>query len=254
MNYIPSATAVPFADCHLRQLPSLQDFSDDELRTVEQLELGHRRAERDAVLLRAGEEAAPTFTLFTGWAFRFRLLPDGRRQLLGILLPGDTVGLETLLGEPPAYSVQAASDVTMCLLDAPRTAQCMIVEPWLRQRIFAMLCKEREAADELLTRIGQCDAEERVTWLLLDLHTRLQRRGLATDHSFSLALRQQHIADLLGLNVIHLNRVLRRLRGRELVTITGRKVILQDIPALERLATIQPRQTRRRHVDQPAAA
>ena len=145
MNYIPSATAVPFADCHLRQLPSLQDFSDDELRTVEQLELGHRRAERDAVLLRAGEEAAPTFTLFTGWAFRFRLLPDGRRQLLGILLPGDTVGLETLLGEPPAYSVQAASDVTMCLLDAPRTAQCMIVEPWLRQRIFAMLCKEREA-------------------------------------------------------------------------------------------------------------
>jgi CRP-like cAMP-binding protein len=117
-----------------------------------------------------------------------------------------------------------------------------------------MLCKEREAADELLTRIGQCDAEERVTWLLLDLHTRLQRRGLATDHSFSLVLRQQHIADLLGLNVLHLNRVLRRLRGRELVTITRREVILQDILALQQLAMIQPRQTPPRRLDQLAAA
>ena len=51
---------------------------------------------------------------------------------------------------------------------------------------------------------------------------------------------QQQIADLLGLNVIHLNHVLRRLRGRQLVAITGRKVTLQDIPALQRLAAVQP--------------
>lgn len=240
MNYMPNLMTVGCADCHLRHLPNFEDLGHDQLRTLEHLKLGHRRAERDAVLLRAGEEAAPVFTLFSGWAFRFRLLPDGRRQLLGILLPGDTIGLETLLGEPPAYSVQAASDLAMCLLDAPRIAQRMITEPWLRQRIFALLCGGREASDELLTRIGQCDAEERVSWLLLDLHDRLRRRGLATDHSFPLALTQQQIADLLGLNVIHLNRVLRRLRGRELVAITGRKVMLQDIPALQRLATIQP--------------
>lgn len=254
MNYMPSAMTVLFADRHLPQLSSFQDFSDDQLRTVEQLMLGHRRAGRDAMLLGADEEAAPMFTLFTGWAFRFRLLPNGRRQLLGILLPGDTVGLESLLGQAPAYSVQAASDVTMCLLDAACTAQRMMAEPWLRQRIFALLCVERQASDELLTRIGQCDAEERLTWLLLDLHTRLQRCGLATDHSFSLALTQQQIADLLGLNVIHLNRVLRRLRGRELVTITGRDVILHDIPALRRLATIEPGRTERRQVDQCVTA
>jgi CRP-like cAMP-binding protein len=240
MNYMPNLVTVACADCHLRHLPNFQDFGDDQLRTVEQLKLGHRRAERDAVLLRAGDEAAPTFTLFTGWAFRLRLLPDGRRQILGILLPGDTIGLETLLGEAPAYSVQAASDVAMCLLDGPRTAQRMIAEPWLRQRVFALLCADREASDELLTRVGQCDAEERVSWLLLDLHARLLRRGLATENSFSLALTQQHIADLLGLNVIHLNRVLRRLRGRQLVAITGRKVTLQDVPALQQLAAVQP--------------
>ncbi len=240
MNYMPTQTTVACADCHLRHLPHFQDFGDDQLRTVEHLKLGHHRAERDAVLLRAGEESAPLFTLFTGWAFRFRLLPDGRRQLLRILLPGDMVGLETLLGEAPTYSVQTASDVAMCLLDGPRTAQRMITESWLRQRIFALVCRDREALDELLTRIGQCDAEERVTWLLLDLHARLQRRRLATENSFSLALTQQQIADLLGLNVIHLNRVLRRLRGRQLVGITGRKVTLQDIPALQRLAAVQP--------------
>ena len=246
MNYMPNLTTVTCADCHLRRLPNFRDFDDDQVPTVEQLKLGHHRSERDAVLLRAGDEEAPLFTLFTGWAFRFRLLPDGRRQLLHILLPGDTVGLEMLLGEVPAYSVQAVSDVAMCLLDAPRTAQRMITEPWLRHRIFGLLCAEREATDELLTRIGQCDAEERVSWLLLDLHARLRRRGLATEQGFSLALTQQHIADLLGLNVIHLNRVLRRLRGRELVAITGRKVTLQDLPALQRLAAVLPV----RHVQQ----
>jgi CRP-like cAMP-binding protein len=240
MNYMPNLLTVACTDCHLRRLPSFRDFEDDQVPTVEQLKVGHRRAERDSVLLRAGDEDAAIFTLFTGWAFRFRLLPDGRRQILRILLPGDTVGLELLLGELPAYSVQAVSDVAMCLLDAPHTTQRMVSEPWLRHRVFGLICAEREATDELLTRIGQCDAEERVAWLLLDLHARLQRRGQATEQGFSLALTQQHIADLLGLNVIHLNRVLRRLRGRELVAITGHKVTLLDIPALQRLAVALP--------------
>jgi CRP-like cAMP-binding protein len=228
------------SECHLRHLPSFQDFGDEQLRTVEQLKIGHRRAQREAILLRAGEQAAPVFTLFAGWAFRLRLLPDGRRQILSILLPGDMVGLETVLGEAPRYSVQAASDVAMCLLDGPRLMPRMLAEPWLRSRIFSLLNRERDAADELLTRIGQCDAEERVTWLLLDLHARLLRRGLAAESSFSLALTQQQIADLLGLNVIHLNRVLRRLRGRQLVAVAGRKVTLLDIPALQRMAAFQP--------------
>lgn len=241
MNYMPNlTTAIACVDCHLRQLPTFVDFGEGQLGTVEQLKVGHRRAERDAVLLGAEDDAAPLFTLFSGWAFRFRLLTDGRRQLLGVLLPGDTVGLECLLGGVPGYSVQAASDVAMCVLDAPRTAQRMMSEAWLRERIFALLCHERQAADELLSRIGQCDAEERVAWLLLDLHARLQRRGYATDQSFSLALTQQHIADLLGLNVIHLNRVLRRLRSRNLIEIAGRKVTLRDLPALQHLAAIPP--------------
>lgn len=59
MNYTPTLMpTVACEDCHLRHLPHFQHFGDDQLHTVEHLKLGQHRAERDAVLLRAGEETA----------------------------------------------------------------------------------------------------------------------------------------------------------------------------------------------------
>jgi CRP-like cAMP-binding protein len=223
----------------MRQLPGFRDFEATQLDAILALKRAHLHAARDRTLIRAGEPVALA-TIFSGWALRHRLLPDGRRQVLDVLLPGDTVGLEALLGAVPRYSVQAATDLAYCVLDASAANEMVAALPWFRRRVLEIAAQQRQAADDWTTVIGSCDAEERTAFLLLELHERLVRRNMAADATFPLHLTQQQMADLIGLNVIHFHRVLRRLRSRGLITVLEHRVVLHDMAALRSLTPLLP--------------
>ena len=83
-----------------------------------------------------------------------------------------------------------------------------------------------------IIRLGQCDAEQRVASIIVDLYHRLADRGLARDNEFILELTQQHLADLLGLTAVHLNRMLGRLESRGMLLWSGQRVQILDMGAL----------------------
>ena len=195
-----------------------------------------RRSERDVQLIRAGDAAAPLLTILSGWAFRYSTLPNGRRQILGIFLPGDTIGLDTLLTGAPAYPVQCAGPVIYSIISHSQAALLAAEAPWFQRQALDALARDRAGAEASLTRLGQCSAEERLASVLLELYERLASRGLAGNGTFILELTQQHLADLVGLNAVHLNRVLQRLKARKLLALSGHRVTLLDMGALECLA------------------
>lgn len=234
-----SPSAEGCEECPIRCLPLFEDFAEGELPAAVGLKVGQRRVPRESILLRAGDPRPQMLTILSGWAFRFMLLPDGRRQVLSILLPGDTVGLEALLHRPIRYSVQAASAVTCCVLDPERGAELMATNPEFQRRFLDLMWRERQAADEWLARTGCGNAEERIVSLLVEIYERLAARGLAEDRRFQLEMTQQQIADALGLHIIHLNRVLRRLRKEGLLHIVSHQVLLQDLPGLTRLVPLR---------------
>ncbi|GAC1346359.1 MAG: Crp/Fnr family transcriptional regulator [Acetobacteraceae bacterium] len=203
---------------------------------LEQLHSVRRRSERDVQLVRQGDPASPLLTILSGWAFRYSMLSNGRRQILSLHLPGDTVGLDTLLTGAPTYPVQSAGAVTYCYIEHERAAAVAQDAPWFRRRALEALAADRATAEAALTRLGQCNAEERVASLFLELYDRLLERGLAANGSFKLELTQQHLADLVGLTAVHLNRVLQRLKGRKLLAMSGHQVTLPDAQSLEFLA------------------
>src|SRR5690242_13971610 len=93
--------AAPWCDaCPLRQFPLFRDFSPDELRFMRKAKTAHLVAPAQTTLIREGEQSSQVFTLFTGWAVRYKILADGRRQILNVLLPGDTIGLYAALIGP----------------------------------------------------------------------------------------------------------------------------------------------------------
>ncbi len=197
-----------------------------------------RRAERDTQLVAVGDLTPPLITISSGWAFRYSLLPDGRRQILSFELPGDTIGLPNLLTGEPSYPVQAATSVVYCTVRHEDARELAREAAWFRDRMLAALGRRRAEAELTLTRLGQCNAEERVASVLLEFYDRLALRGLAANNTFVLSLTQQHLADYVGLTVVHLNRILGRLRGRGVISMSGHEVKLLDAPALDRLALV----------------
>ena len=207
----------------------------DEQAAIDGLRTAERRAPRNSCIMRADDPGPRLRTLLSGWAFRCRMLADGRRQIVGILLPGDTFGIETLFDNQLDHMVWSATAVTYSVLDAQAAIELFDAQPWFRRRLVCILANEKAAAERWMTQLGRCDAEERTASLILWLYERLSLLRLAAYRRFRLELTQQELADLLGLHLIHLNRILSRLRARGLIAMHAQEVTLLDYDALAEL-------------------
>lgn len=174
-------------------------------------------------------------TIYTGWAIRYKLLEDGRRQILNILLPGDIFGFDGVLFERPQHSFQAVTDVSYGTVGGDRLRELLTTQPEIALALLRRLAAERRRLDRLVTSIGRCTAEERIASFILELQARLRQRRIAHGNSFNMPITQQHLGDHLGLTVVHVNRVLRRLRELGLLTFRDRVVIIHDFDALAHL-------------------
>ena len=110
--------AVKFVSCRacpLRPLPLFIGHSESEVAIIESLRKDQISGLADSSIIHEGETDPPLYTLFSGWAFRFKTLSDGRRQILNFLLPGDFIGVQQKMGDAAAHGVQALTDVVLCV-------------------------------------------------------------------------------------------------------------------------------------------
>jgi CRP-like cAMP-binding protein len=157
-----------------------------------------------------------------GWAARVRVFPDGRRQILSFLLPGDLVG-NCQHSNPCALStVIALTDVSVCL--APRAS----VSPTLAEAYAISDALEEAYLLAHIARLGRLTAHERICDLLLELLERLKLADLADNCSFELPLTQEKLADVLGLTAVHTNRMLQLSRRENELTLKGGHLVLAD--------------------------
>jgi len=176
------------------------------------------------------------FFLFSGWAHRYRLLPDGRRQIIDIYLPGDLVGIDAFLGTKPTDGIIALTDVSFGGLDIPAFEK-LVADPVVALQLVALMGAERRRIDNRLVDVGRLLAEEKIAALILELYERLCQRGLVKRPSFILPLTQQQIGDHLGMTIVHVNRVLRRLRENGVLVLQRQTVIIQDMAKLRMLVS-----------------
>ena len=209
-----------------------------EQAALQVLCVSDRRAPRNTCILRFGDAGPRLRTLQTGWAVRCRMFNDGRRQIIGVLLPGDTFGIETLFDDALDHLVWSTSAVTYSVLDGDAASRLFDSAPWFRRRLMRAFADEKAASERWMSQLGRCDAEERTASLLLQLHDRLSVLGLATCRNFRLELTQQDMADMLGLHLIYLNRILSRLRARKLIMMHGQEFTLLDMDGLAELVPV----------------
>jgi CRP-like cAMP-binding protein len=240
MGGTPPAAAVPSMFPFTRRLAQLVPLSPDDVGILSDLQSNTRTVQRHRDIITEGRSYDSLFIIIEGNAIRYRILHDGRRQIINMALPGDIVGLLGSFTNNSLYSTKALTDMLVASLPITRLNALIETHPRLITKIFWSLSCESTIYAEHLIDLGRRSALERVAHFLLELLTRLQTVGLAQDHSYKIPLTQELLGDALGLSIPHINRVLRRLREDGLVVVEDQRVTIQDIDALSDLADFEP--------------
>jgi CRP/FNR family transcriptional regulator, anaerobic regulatory protein len=197
-------------------------------------------------VIRKGERGRTLFTLCKGWALRYHRLADGTRQILDVLLPGDTIGLGGVLLGIHAHSVQSLTAVSVCTLGIGQVVALTAEHPAFLQGLLRTQLEEERRADMRLTMLGRMGAAERVAYFAMEIHARLRRRGLASTTACPFPLRRTDLADAVGLSRVHVMRALRQLYLDTEARLHGGKLLVPDSARLAGYAGFsEPRVGRR---------
>ena len=220
-----------------RKLEAFVGLSAIDLATLARFYRRRRRFEIGHELIHEGQTKASAFVLAEGWACSYKMLPDGERQIVDFQVPGDFLGLRSILFRTSDHSTEAvtrieatevlATDILDAFSEAPRLATAIL---WAASRDEAMVV-------EHLVNLGRRSAEERTAHLLLELGARLNLVGMGDRTGYDCPLTQYHLADALGLSAVHVNRVLRHLREMHLVTFQKGRVAFDNFAGLSELAS-----------------
>jgi CRP-like cAMP-binding protein len=223
-------------ECALRACGLFKPITPNELGAINDIKRDHVALEAGREIIRAGDDCPEIYTLYSGWAFRFKTLTDGRRQILNFLLPGDLVGLQAAMFDAAQYGVEALTDVELCLLPRRKVWALFDEMPGLAFDVAWLGSREEGYVDDNLTSTGRRTAAERIAALIISLYKRSKALGLVENDSFEFPLTQQHIADALGMSLVHTNKTLARLRRLGMYSRANGTMTLTNPRVLQRIA------------------
>lgn len=207
----------PCGQCPLAKIGAFRAFNERQLEFVTHFKTGEFNAESGATLFLQGTNSAHLYTILSGWAFRYKMLPDGRRQILNFALPGDFLGLQASVLNEMQHSVETLTNVILCTFSRDRLWSLYADHPGLAFDLTWLAAREEQIVEEHLLSVGRRTATERAAYLLLHLFLRAEELRLTEGNRIKFPFNQQHIADTLGLSLVHTNKTLQRLMQRKLV-------------------------------------
>ncbi len=219
-----------------KKLNTFLPLSPDELNCLAELQSPTTTVERGRQLIHEGQTGHKVFVLQAGWACSYKDLPSGGRQIISFPIAGDCVGLRSVLLRTADHSFEALTNSVVSPVDGSRMLQTFSEFPRLGTAILWAASRDEAMVVEHLVSIGRRNAIERTAHFFMELAERLNLIGLATEAEFACPLSQYVLADALGLSAIHINRVLRQLRERELLTVRQGKVTIHDLNGLRKLS------------------
>ena len=187
-----------------------------------------------------GDRSDTVRMFLSGWACRYKALEDGRRQIVGFVLPGDTCDAFIYLFSAMDCSIAALTPVVYAELDHAAFERLMSADESVAEALLCETLVARAIQCEWAINLGRRDALERVAHIICELFERLKAVGLVDGNSFAFPVTQMDLADATGLSTVHLNRTLQELRASGLITLRDRNLSIRDVQALRSTAMFNP--------------
>ena len=187
-------------------------------------------------LIREGDKPGPVFVVLEGWACRYKLLPEGTRQITALLMPGDCSELYASVLEAMEHSIATLTPCRIAWIDCSRVQELIATRPALMRAFWWMQLVDEDTLRAWIVSMGRRSSVQRVSHLMCELYVRARSVGLTEDGRLEVPLTQLVLADALGLTAVHVSRVLKKLRASGVMDLTGRSLTVTSIAELARVA------------------
>jgi CRP-like cAMP-binding protein len=214
-------------------------LDDDDLTELAQLLDCKLVVKKGKDIIVEGYEYKALHVIESGFAIRYKLLHNGKRQIVNILLPGDIIGFPACFFEYAVFSVMAITKMSVHYIPLDVFAAVCLKRANIATALVWFAAREAAIYAEHVVDTGRREPLERLAHFLLEMHARLQAVGHASENSFEMLLSQESVGDAVGLSAPHVNRMLAELRTEGLIAMDGREIRIQDRAALQILGEFQ---------------
>jgi CRP-like cAMP-binding protein len=214
-------------------------LTEAERFALEQAATPPKRFEGHRDIICEADKAENLLLVTSGWVCRYTCAPDGGRQVTALLVPGDIANLDSLLFSRVTYTVRTLTPATIVALPRSRALALVDEYPGIARAFTALAIIETAIASKWMLSLGRRSAHGRIAHLLCEIVTRLGVKG-EKDIIVPFPLRQEQVGDVLGLTAVHVNRMIRQLRGEGLIDISDRGLRVCDLVALRHAAGFDP--------------
>lgn len=225
----------------IRKFASRVAMSAADRAHVSTLPFKLRTIDASTYVLREGQRATRCAFIVEGLAYRQKLTPNGEREIVSILMPGDFVDLQNLFLDESDHDIQALTRVTMAEIPIAAMRKLITASPSASQALWVDALVESSIHREWLLNIGRRNARSRLAHLLCEFTVRFEKSALGADIAYELPMTQEQLGDALGLTPVHVNRVLKSLETDRLISRKKRQVSVIDWAGLRDAAEFNER-------------
>jgi CRP-like cAMP-binding protein len=219
------------------KLEQFTSFSSDDRRQLDRLASGEQKtwkAKRD--IIRDGDHVDRVHLITSGLAARNKIMPDGKRQIMAFMIPGDLCDLEVFVLGKMDHSITALNETTCALIPSATIEKLLTDMGGLTRALWWSTMTDTAVLRERIIDYGQRDGAERLAHLFYELLVRFRMIGMAANNVYPFQVTQDDLADATGMTAVHLNRILQMLRRDGLIEFSGKVVKVQNPTQLKRFA------------------
>lgn len=213
-------------------------MTTEEVAIMQRFKVGELVVDAGATILMEGSNSPQLFTALHGMGLRYKYLQNGKRQVVNLILPGDFIGLQAGIMGQMGHSVEATTKMTLCVFDRSTIWNFFKDNPKRAFAITWLAAVEEHFLGDALATVGQRDALQSVAWALAKVFLRGEALGLVNNRQMPFPYRQQDLADALGLSLVHTNKTLAILKGRQMAHWSDGTLSVSDIHALADIAML----------------
>ena len=216
----------------IRKLGGFTDLSGTEVAALCNATGRAREFRARHDIIREGDKPGPVFVMLEGWAFRYKILADGNRQIMAFLMPGDCSNLNIGMLDEMDHSVQTACRARVAAIPRAEITALVADHPGIARALSLAQLTDEATLRAWIICMGRRSTLARVAHLLCELYLRARLTGLSDGHGLELPVSQIVLADSLGMTPVHFSRVLRKLRDAKVVTLTRGSLTILDLEGL----------------------
>jgi CRP-like cAMP-binding protein len=222
----------------LRRRDIFEDMSAEDLRFMQRFKVGELVVDAGTPILMEGSNSPQLYTTLHGMGLRYKLLPNGKRQVVNMIFPGDFIGLQAAVMGEMGHSVEATTKMTLCVFDRSGIWTLFKDRPERAFSLTWLAAVEEHFVGDTTSTLGQRNAMQSVAWALTRIFTRGRALGLVNNAEMKLPYKQQGLADALGLSLVHTNKTLAALRSKQLAHWADGLLRINDLEALADIALV----------------